>query len=180
MDTATASPDLRYPIGRFDFDAAVPGAQRAELIEQIARLPQDLRATISGLTDAQLDTRYRPGGWTIRQVVHHVPESHMNSYIRFKLALTEDTPTIKPYDEAAVANLPDAKGPIEPSLDLLAALHSRWVLMLRAISDDEWQRTFRHPDRTALIRLDTNLALYAWHGRHHLAQISGLKERMGW
>jgi uncharacterized damage-inducible protein DinB len=180
MDTATAS-DLRYPIGQFDFQAPVSPEQRAEAIEQIARLPQKVRAAIAGLSDAQLDTPYRPGGWTVRQVVHHLPDSHMNSYMRFKLALTEETPTIKPYDEAALANLSEAKSaPVNISLALLESLHGRWVLMLRAMSDSDWNRTFRHPALNATVRLDTNLALYAWHGRHHLAHITGLKQRMGW
>jgi hypothetical protein len=181
MDPASASPDLRYPIGRFDLHAAVSPEQRVEAIAQIARLPQDVRAAVEGLADRQLDTPYRMGGWTIRQVVHHLPDSHMNSYIRFKLALTEDAPPIKPYNEAAWAELPDARSaPIEPSLTLLEALHRRWVLMLRAMSDADWHRTFRHPEISGLIRLDTTVALYAWHGRHHLAHINGAKERMGW
>ena len=180
MNTALATPDLRYPIGKFDFDAAVTPVQRAEAIEQIARLPQELRAGVAGLTDSQLDTPYRPGGWSVRQVVHHLADSHMNSYIRFKLALTEDAPTIKPYDEAACANLPDAQGPVAPSLDLLQALHERWVLLLRAMSESDWERQFQHPGMGRLVRLDTNVALYAWHGRHHTAHIIGLKQRMGW
>ena len=181
MDTAFASPDLRYPIGKFDMHAPVSPAQREEAIAQIERLPQEVRMAVEGLTDQQLDTPYRTGGWTIRQVVHHLPDSHMNSYIRFKLALTEEAPPIKPYNEAAWAELPEARSaPIDASLALLDALHRRWVLMLRAMSDTEWQRTFRHPEITGLIRLDTTVALYAWHGRHHLAHILGTKQRNGW
>jgi uncharacterized damage-inducible protein DinB len=180
MSAAPASPDLRFPIGNFDFNASVSAVQRDAAIGLIANLPKVLRAAVARLSDEQLDTPYRPGGWTVRQVVHHMPDSHLNSYLRFKLALTEDAPTIKPYDEAAWAELPEAKtGPIEPSLKLLESLHERWVLMLRAMSEAEWQRTFRHPDR-GVLRLDTNVALYGWHCRHHLAHITGLKQRMGW
>jgi uncharacterized damage-inducible protein DinB len=181
MDTALASPDLRYPIGRFDLHAPVSSEQRAEAIAQIERFPRELRAAVEGLSDRQLDTPYRTGGWTVRQVVHHLADSHMNSYIRFKLALTEDAPPIKPYNEAAWAELPEARSaPIEMSLALLDALHGRWVLMLRGMGDADWQKTFRHPEISGLIRLDANLALYAWHGRHHLAHINGLKQRNGW
>lgn len=181
MNTAQASPDLRYPIGKYDLNAAVTPTQRAEAIERIAHLPHELRAAVAGLSDAQLDTPYRPGGWTVRQVVHHVPDSHMNSYMRFKLALTEETPTIRPYDEAALAKLPEAStAPVEVSLRLLESLHERWVLMLRAMSEADWQRQFLHPGMGKVLRLDTTVALYAWHGRHHTAHITGLKQRMGW
>jgi len=139
-----------------------------------------MRTAVTGMSDEQLYTPYRTGGWNVRQVVHHVADSHMNSYIRFKLALTEDVPTIKPYDEAACAKLPDAAAPVEPSLKLIEALHDRWVVLLNSLTDDQWQRTFRHPDRPSLIRLDTNLGLYSWHSKHHLAHITGLKQRMGW
>jgi uncharacterized damage-inducible protein DinB len=181
MDAASVSPDLRYPVGKFDIHAPVTAEQRRECVEVIADLPGKLRDAVADLTDEQLDTPYRPGGWTVRQVVHHLPDSHLNSYIRFKLALTEETPTIKPYDEAAWAELPEAKsGPIEPSLKLLEYLHRRWVPMLNAMQEGDWERTFRHPERNGLIRLDGNLALYGWHCRHHLAHVTGLKQRMGW
>jgi hypothetical protein len=135
---------------------------------------------VAGLDAAQLDAPYRPGGWTVRQVVHHVPESHMNAYIRFKLGLTEDEPTIKPYDEDAWAKLPDvAVTPVETSLALLDELHLRWVTLLRLLDDAQFARTFRHP-ALGVIRLDGNLALYAWHGKHHTAHITSLRERMGW
>jgi hypothetical protein len=139
-----------------------------------------MRAAVQGLSPQQLDTRYRPQGWTVRQVVHHVPDSHMNAYIRFKLALTETEPTIKPYEQQLWAELADSREtPVETSLILLECLHQRWVLLLKRIADAGWQRTFRHPE-LGIVRLDTNLALYAWHGRHHVAHITGLRERMGW
>ena len=135
---------------------------------------------MAGLTSEQLDTPYRPDGWTVRQVVHHVPESHMNAYIRFKLALTEDEPTVKPYDEGAWAKLPDVEStPIEVSLTMLDALHDRWVRVLKEMRDADFARTFRHP-QLGLVRLEGNLALYAWHGKHHLAHITSLRDRKGW
>jgi uncharacterized damage-inducible protein DinB len=138
-----------------------------------------MRAAVAGLTEQQLDTPYRAGGWTVRQVVHHVPESHMNSYVRFKLALTEDDPVIKPYDEVLWAKLADAYAPIEGSLALLDALHQRWVPLLESMKDGDFERTFRHPE-LGPVRLDQNLALYAWHGKHHVAHITALRDRMGW
>jgi uncharacterized damage-inducible protein DinB len=135
---------------------------------------------VKGLSAQQLDTPYREGGWTVRQVVHHVPDSHLNSYIRFKLALTEEEPTIRPYMEDRWAELPEARtAPIELSLSLLEDLHKRWILMLRAIQPTEWKRTFRHPE-IGPMTLEKNLALYAWHGRHHVAHVTALRERMGW
>ena len=173
-------PDPRYPIGRFSFPQAVTAGERTAWIAEIAQAPAKLRAAAAGLTADQLDTPYRDGGWTVRQVVHHVPESHMNAYIRFKLALTEDEPVIKPYDEAAWAQLPDvAATPIETSLDMLEALHDRWVRLLRAIEEPDWRRAFRHPE-IGLIKLESNLALYAWHGRHHAAHILALRASRGW
>jgi uncharacterized damage-inducible protein DinB len=172
--------DPRYPIGKFSFPQAITPAQRQLWIAEIAEAPVKLRAAVAGLTPAQLDTPYRDGGWSVRQVVHHVPESHMNAYIRFKLALTENEPVVKPYDEAAWAKLEDvALTPIETSLAMLEALHDRWVRVLGMLDDAEFARTFRHPD-LGLVRLDQNLALYAWHGRHHTAQITALRERMRW
>jgi uncharacterized damage-inducible protein DinB len=139
-----------------------------------------MRTAVAGLSDQQLNTPYRPEGWTVRQVVHHVPESHMHSYVRFKLAITEEEPTIKPYYEDRWALLDDAnRAPIELSLNLLSALHERWVWFLRSLKEVDFQRTFRHPD-LGTVSLDKNLALYAWHGRHHVAQITSLRERMGW
>jgi DinB superfamily len=174
------SPDLRYPAGKFRFPETITGEERSKFVEQIAEAPLRLRSAVTGLGDSQLDTPYRPGGWTVRQVVHHVPDSHLNSYTRFRLALTEDEPTIKPYFEDRWAELPDARtAPVEVSLRLLECLHSRWVGLLRSLSDEQWKRTFRHPD-LGLISLEQNAALYAWHGRHHVAHITNLRERMGW
>jgi uncharacterized damage-inducible protein DinB len=173
-------PDLRYPIGRFDFKAEPDSAQRQSLIVQIEEAPARLREAIAGLTGEQLDTPYREGGWTVRQVVHHLPDSHLNSYVRFKLALTEDEPTIKPYMEDRWAELEDARSaPIEVSLALLESLHKRWVLLLRSLADADFARTFKHPE-IGLVPLEKNVALYAWHGRHHVAQIIALRERAGW
>ena len=172
--------DLRYPIGKFSFPESSTAAQRELWRKEIAEAPEKLHAAIAGLTLERLDTPYRPGGWTVRQVVHHVPESHMNSYVRFKLALTEDTPVIKPYDEALWAKLPDVLDtPIEVSLTLLESLHARWVRMLTLMAEGDYMRSFRHPE-LGLVRLDQNLALYAWHGKHHVAHITRLRERMGW
>ena len=151
------------------------------MIDAIARAPDDLRGAVRGLSDTQLETPYRPEGWTVRQVVHHVPDSHMNAYVRFKLALTEDVPTIKPYDEGEWAKLSDVRDtPIETSLTLLAALHDRWVLLLRAMTPGDFGRQLNHPDWEAPLSLDMVLALYAWHGAHHTAHITNLRQRMGW
>lgn len=171
--------DPRYPIGRYRPEPEVDAERRAEWIAQIAGTPAKLLAALDGLDDAQLDTPYRDGGWTVRQVAHHVPDSHLNAYVRFKLALTEDEPTIKPYDEAGWANLPDSSLPVDPSLRLLDALHERWTVLLHALPDEAWARTFRHPELGRL-RLDHVLGLYAWHGRHHVAHVTRLRERMGW
>ncbi|QHT64076.1 bacillithiol transferase BstA [Paenibacillus lycopersici] len=172
---------LKYPIGRFAAPGDITAGMRNEWIEEIAALPRLLREAVSGLTEEQLGTPYRDGGWTVRQVVHHLPDSHMNSFIRFKLALTEEKPTIKPYDESAWAELPDAKGaPVEASLSLLEALHERWVALLRSMDEAAFARVFVHPETGREIRLDTNLGIYAWHGKHHLAHITGLAKRSGW
>lgn len=162
--------DPRYPIGNFAMPAQVSAESRAALIHQLATLPDEMRAAVEELNEEQLDTPYRDGGWTVRQVVHHVPDSHMNSFIRFKLALTEDNPTIKPYDEAAWAKLSDAGAPIDASLVLLEALHERWVTLLESMTDADFARTLRHPESGSW-RLDQMLALYAWHGRHHVAHV---------
>jgi uncharacterized damage-inducible protein DinB len=174
--------DLRYPIGHFEAPSHVTAGHRAAAIEAIAAAPAALRAAVSGLDAAQLDTPYRPDGWTVRQVVHHLADSHVNSYVRFRLALTESEPTIKPYDEAKWAELPDARGPlVAESLTLLTALHARWVALLRAMAPGDFARTLVHPERPgAPMTLDTMLALYAWHGRHHVAHIAALRERRGW
>ena len=172
--------DFSYPIGRFEWKGQHTPEERRRLIDAIAATPQRLRAAVSDLSVEQLDTPYRPGGWTVRQVVHHVPESHMNSYIRFKLALTEDQPTVKPYDEARWAELPDVGGtPIDVSLNLLQALHERWVVLLRSLTAADFSKQFHHPE-IGIVSLDRNLALYAWHGAHHVAHITSLRERMHW
>jgi uncharacterized damage-inducible protein DinB len=173
--------DPRYPIGKFQWsDGEVTAQERAERITQIAECPARMRAAVDGLTDAQLDTPYRDGGWTVRQVVHHVPDSHMNAYVRFKLGLTETEPTIKPYEEDRWARLPDARtAPIELSLAILDALHERWVLVLRAMRDTDFARTIKHPE-SGVQTLDRVLALYAWHGRHHVAHVTSLRKNHGW
>jgi hypothetical protein len=172
--------DLRYPIGRFQRPASVDAEMLQGAITTIADTPARLRAAVEGLTPEQLGTPYRDGGWTVRQVVHHVPESHLNAYSRCKLALTEQQPTIKPYDEDAWANTPDvAITPIGISMLLLEALHARWVLLLRGLQGDQWARTFRHPE-SGEWRLDQFATLYAWHGSHHVAHITGLRQRSGW
>ncbi len=175
----TDADDLRYPIGRFKpLPSSLP-SDRAAHIEALRELPERLRAAVNGLDNAQLDTPYREGGWTVRQVVHHVADSHANSYIRFKLALTEYEPTIKPYDEAAWAQLPDSRMPAEVSLALTDALHQRWVALLESLTDKDFRKKFIHPER-GLEDLATTLALYAWHSRHHTAHIANLRARMGW
>jgi len=172
--------DLRYPVGKFSYKGAITETQKAESLNDIAQTPAKLRAAVAGLSESQLDTPYRPGGWTLRQVVHHMPDSHMNSYVRFKLALTEDAPTIKPYAEDRWAELADSKStPIEVSLTLLDSMHDRWVRLLRSLTSEEWKRTFRHPDLGPMT-LEKTLALYAWHGRHHVAHITELRKRMSW
>jgi len=173
--------DLRYPVGKFSLpQQATTAEERREWIKQIAQTPANMRAAVAGLNAEQLATPYRPGGWTVAQVVHHVPDSHLNSYIRFKFGLTEDNPTIKPYDEARWAALPDAiDTPVEVSLQLLEGLHGRWVRFLESLTDAEFARSFQHPE-LGPVRLEQNLALYAWHGRHHVGHITALWRRMGW
>ncbi|MDQ3254540.1 MAG: putative metal-dependent hydrolase [Acidobacteriota bacterium] len=172
--------DLRYPIGRFIFDGQSSDEQRQRFIDEIADAPARLRAAVDGLTPEQIETPYRPGGWTVRQVVHHVADSHLNSQLRFRLALTEDEPTIKAYDETAWAELADARtGPLDVSLTMLDVLHQRWVMLLRSLQPEDFARTFRHPEQ-GLVTLDRTLALYAWHGRHHTAHVTHLRKRMSW
>jgi len=172
--------DLQYPIGRFRIDGTPTDAQVRSAISEIAEAPAKVRAAVEGLSPDQLDTPYRPEGWTVRQVVHQVPDSHLNSYCRFKLALTEDEPTIKAYHEDRWAELDEARtAPIEISLALLEALHRRWVLMLKSLAPSDFDRGFRHPE-LGLVSLAQNVCLYGWHGRHHVAHITSLRERMGW
>lgn len=171
--------DLRYPVGRFSLAAASLPGSRAAQIQTLRQLPERLRKAVSGLSDTQLDTPYREGGWTLRQVVHHVADSHAMSYTRFKLALTEEWPTIKPYDEAAWANLADSRLPIDGSLAMIEALHGRWVALLESLSDEDFQKGFSHPERGRQ-NLATALALYDWHSRHHTAHITNLRARQRW
>ena len=172
--------DPRYPIGPFLPPGTVGAELRASFVDTIERTPAALRAAVAGLDEARLDTPYRQGGWTVRQVVHHLPDSHLNAYVRFKLALTEDEPTIRPYQEARWAETPEARrGDIAMSLALLEALHERWTACLRALPVTAFSRTFVHPE-SGRWTLDRLLALYAWHGRHHVAQITSLRRRLGW
>jgi hypothetical protein len=172
--------DLRFPIGKFHFEGSPTTQQKEAFLEDIARTPGNMRAAIRGLTETQLDTPYRPEGWTVRQVVHHVPDSHLNSYVRFKLALTEEDPTIKPYAEDRWAELADSiLTPVDVSLTLLESLHDRWVRLLRTLTPPQWQRTYRHPELGPMT-LEKTLALYAWHGKHHAAHITELRKRMSW
>ena len=172
--------DPRYPIGKFERRDTLTADERRAMIDQIAGTPARMRETVARLTPAQLDRPYREGGWTARQVVHHVPDSHLNAYCRFKLALTEENPTIRPYDEAKWAELSDSRDtPVETSLTMLDALHDRWTHLLRAMSENDFRRTLRHPDM-GVMSLDALLSLYAWHGRHHVGHVTSLRERMRW
>jgi len=172
--------DLRFPIGKFDKTATVSEADYPRLIGEIAATPGALRSAVAGLSRDQLETPYRPGGWTVKQVVHHLPDSHMNAYVRFKLALTEDEPAIKGYDEAMWAELSDSQRvPIDVSLDLLDSLHMRWVALLRGMDAPAFLRRLKHPER-GLLTLAHMLGLYAWHGPHHVAHITALRSREGW
>jgi len=174
------SDDLRYPIGRFQAVTPITSELRAAAIDTVAGLPERLRHAVAGLSDSQLDTRYRPDGWTVRQVVHHVADSHMNGMIRVKLALTEDTPTIKPYDENAWATLADMRLPVAVSLNLVEAIHARWVAIYRSMTLADFSRSFVHPELGATLTLDWHLQNYDWHSRHHLAHITELRRREGW
>ena len=177
MDHA-AQDALRFPIGRFAAPSLPPARSTIETwIDGIEALPAAMRAAVEPLSAEQLDTRYRPGGWTVRQVVHHVADSHMNSFVRFKWALTEEEPTIKAYDEKTWADLGDYAMSPGSSLDMLDALHRRWVALLRSMSNEDYERGFHHPEHGEHIQLGVNTAVYDWHGRHHLAQITGAMAR---
>lgn len=172
--------DPRYPIGRFSPDPNPTPETRKRHIEQIAGLPSKMRLATASLTEGQFDTPYRDGGWTVRQVIHHVPDSHLNAYIRFKWALTEDAPTIKPYDEGAWAKLKDSElTGVDVSLTLLESLHARWTVLLRSLKLEDFQRKFVHPE-SGPHDVDWLLQLYSWHGNHHVAHITSLRERLGW
>ena len=180
MAAEAPATDLRYPVGKFNWTGSSTETDRTNYIDSINGTPRRLREAVAGLSDEQLDTAYRPDGWTVRQVVHHLADSHMNAYVRYRLALTENEPTIKPYNEAQWAELIDAKtAPIEVSLLLLESLHDRWVTLLKSLAPSDWSRTFRHPE-LGVVSLEKNLALYSWHGRHHVAHITSLRERMTW
>jgi uncharacterized damage-inducible protein DinB len=172
--------DPRYPIGKFELPKEVTPALRQAAIDDIAATPAKVRAAVAGLSDAQLDTPYREGGWTVRQVVHHIVDSHMNAYVRWRLALTETQPAIKPYEESAWANLEDARSAsVEVSLRLLEPLHERWVRLLRSVKTEQYARTLLHPDH-GVKNLDWLLFLYTWHGKQHTAHITQLREQKGW
>ncbi len=171
--------DLRYPIGRFA-PAPADVETRRRAIAEIAALPARMREAVAGLADLQLDTPYRPGGWTVRQVVHHVADSHLNAFIRLKLALTEDAPRITAYDEKAWAELADARLPVAVSLDLIASLHARWIAIYGGMDEAQFSRAFVHPDYSDPQTLDRQAQLYSWHSRHHVAHIAGLRQREGW
>lgn len=181
MATTPVERDIRYPIGRFTPDADRTPELRERVIAAIAAQPAELRAAVQGLSDEQLGTPYRPGGWTVRQLVNHVADSHMNAYVRVKLALTEDEPVVKPYDEAAWAALAEGRNtPAETSLTLLDALHRRWVATLEGMSESDWSRTYFHPEQRRAVPLAEVMQMYAWHGRHHTAHVRALREREGW
>ena len=171
--------DPRYPIGRFTPVAASEQVRR-QAIDDLDALPARMREAVSGLTDPQLDTPYRDGGWTVRQVVHHVADSHLNGFSRMKLALTEDRPTIKPYDENAFATLADMHLPVDVSLALLEALHTRWVAVYRSLAPEQFDRVFLHPEFSEAQTVDRHLQMYGWHSRHHVAHITELRRRLGW
>ena len=181
MSTSTpADADLRYPIGKIVRKPQLTADERRAAIDAMADAPRALRAAAANLTDTQLDTPYRAGGWTVRQVVHHVADSHMNAYSRFRLALTEENPTIKPYDEAKWAELVDARTmPVGVSLDLIDRMHARLVLLLRSLPESDFQRTLHHTDNGQMT-VDALLSMYSWHGRHHVAHVTALRERMQW
>lgn len=172
---------LKYPIGPWRWPKAVSPEDVVGWIDEIAAAPGELRAAVAGLDDSQLDTQYRPEGWTLRQVVHHIADSHLNSQCRIRWALTEDEPTIKPYDQPAWGDLADCRlSPIEPSLTLIDGLHQRWVALSRSLSAGDLARQFYHPEHSQPLRIDKTLGMYAWHGKHHIAHITGLRERSGW
>jgi hypothetical protein len=171
--------ELRYPIGRFAPVTLTPALLR-EAIDVITALPDRMRAAVDGLGDRELDTPYRPGGWTVRQVVHHVADSHMNALMRLKLALTEETPVIKPYDENAFAALADMRLPVAISLGLLEGIHARWTAVYRSMNDGDFTRAFVHPELRSMVTLGAQAQLYAWHSRHHVAHITALRQRERW
>lgn len=171
--------DPRYPVGKFAAPATITPGERTGAITTLAELPEQLRNAVDGLSFAQLGTPYREGGWTVRQVVHHVADSHMNALIRVKLSLTEDWPTVKPYDEAAWANLHDVAAPVEWSLELVESMHARWVMLLQSLNEEQWKHGFHHPENGPMT-VEMATLLYAWHSRHHIAHITHLRAREKW
>ena len=170
---------LKYPVGRFTYDPQTTPYKRSIWLTSVEQLPAEMKEAVTGLSDEQLDTPYREGGWTIRQVVHHVADSHMNAYVRVKLALTETSPAIKTYDEKLWAELPDSRLSVEVSLGLLEMLHARWMVLLRTMKEEAYARRWRHPEHGERT-LDYLLQLYAWHSRHHVGHVRSLRERMRW
>lgn len=179
MSASTSPSDPRYPVGKFTAPPKIDDAARREMIQQIADVPARLKAAIAGLSDAQLDTPYRDGGWTLRQVIHHMADSHMNAFIRFKFGLTTNNPTVFAYDENIWAQTPDYMAPVDVSAKLIASLHERWVSMMRGMKPEEWKRTLTHSENGPMT-LDEVLNLYAWHSRHHVAHITETRKRHGW
>ena len=174
-------PDLRYPIGEFEYPKPLHADERTAALAELAAFPKQVRQAVEGWTDEQIDTPYRPEGWTVRQLIHHLADSHLNGYMRTKLALTEPNPTVRPYEQDAWANLPDTfQTPVWVSLDLLESLHTRWANLLARLEEGDFGKTFYHPANHQTNTLDRHLANYVWHGKHHLAHITGLRERMGW
>lgn len=172
--------DPRYPIGGFEIPKSISPDERNGAIATLAELPEQLRNSLDGLNHSQLGTPYRDGGWTLRQVVHHIADSHMNAFVRVRLALTEEWPTIKPYDEAAWAKLHDSdSAPVEWSLELVESLHARWVMMLQSLTDEQWLRGFNHPDNGPMT-VELATLVYAWHSRHHIAHIMQLRMKERW
>jgi hypothetical protein len=171
--------DPRYPIGKFDMPQTISTEDRLHAVTSLAELPEQLRNAVEGMDSKQLNTPYREGGWTVRQLVHHIADSHMNAYIRMRLALTEDWPTIKPYDEAAWATLHDSSAPVEWSLELIESLHARWVMMLQSLTDEQWQRGYRHPE-SGPSTVEQATLMYGWHSRHHVAHITHCRAAGGW
>ena len=172
--------DLRYPVGQFVPSTSPDVNARQRAIADIAALPARMREAVAGLSDAPLDTPYRPGGWTVRQVVHHVGDSHLQAFMRLKLALTENSPIIRPYDEKAFAELADMRLPVSVSLDLLTSLHARWIAVYARMNGDDFMRTFIHPEYPEPQTLDRQAQQYGWHSRHHVAHITALRQRQGW
>lgn len=172
--------EFQYPIGKFQVQEHYTAADIQTNIARIAALPSQIKRAVAGWSDVQLNTPYRDGGWTVRQLIHHVADSHLNAYIRLKWTLTEESPTIKAYDEKAWAETPEVSGPVSEPLALLEALHAKWCSVLSKLSERDWPKHFTHPQTKKQVTLQTQLAMYAWHGEHHVAHITHLKQRMGW